>query len=78
MSSAPLRLTLLLGVLIALTPLGTDLYLPALPAIGQALQAPVDRTQHTVTTFFLGLAIGQLAGDRCPTATVASPSCLPD
>jgi DHA1 family bicyclomycin/chloramphenicol resistance-like MFS transporter len=60
MPSAPIRLTLLLGVLIALTPLGTDLYLPALPAIGRALQAPVEQTQHTVTTFFLGLAIGQL------------------
>jgi DHA1 family bicyclomycin/chloramphenicol resistance-like MFS transporter len=60
MPGAPLRLTLLLGVLIALTALGTDLYLPALPAIGQALQAPVERTQHTVTTYFLGMAIGQL------------------
>jgi DHA1 family bicyclomycin/chloramphenicol resistance-like MFS transporter len=60
MPGAPLRLTLLLGVLIALTPLGTDLYLPALPAIGQALEAPVERTQHTVTTYFLGMAIGQL------------------
>jgi DHA1 family bicyclomycin/chloramphenicol resistance-like MFS transporter len=60
MRSAPFRLTLLLGALIALTPLGTDLYVPALPAIAQTLQASVERTQHTVTTFFLGLAVGQL------------------
>lgn len=61
MHAAPFRLTLLLGVLIALTPLGTDLYLPALPVIAQALRATVDATQLTVTTFFLGLAFGQLA-----------------
>lgn len=61
MHAAPFRLTLLLGVLIALTPLGTDLYLPALPVIAHALRATVDATQFTVTTFFLGLALGQLA-----------------
>jgi len=51
----------LLGVLIALTPLGTDIYLPALPAVAAAFGAPVASTQLTLTTFFLGLAIGQLA-----------------
>jgi len=60
MRGAPFRLTLLLGALIALTPLGTDLYLPALPAVARALQASVDDTQRTITSFFLGLAIGQL------------------
>jgi len=60
MHAAPLRLTLLLGVLIALTPLGTDLYLPALPVVAGALHASVDETQRTITTFFVGLAVGQL------------------
>lgn len=41
MRGARFRLTLLLGALIALTPLGTDLYVPALPAIAQVLQASV-------------------------------------
>ena len=50
----------MLGVLIALTPLGTDMYLPALPAVAAAFGAPVAATQLTLTTFFLGLAIGQL------------------
>ncbi len=59
--AAPLRLTLVLGVLIALTPLGTDLYLPALPIIAHALRATVGATQMTVTAFFLGLALGQFA-----------------
>lgn len=57
---ASFPLTLLLGVLIALTPLGTDMYLPALPAVAAAFGAPVASTQLTLTTFFLGLAIGQL------------------
>lgn len=52
---------MLLGVLIALTPLGTDIYLPALPAVADAFGAPVASTQLTLTTFFLGLAFGQLA-----------------
>jgi len=60
MHAAPLRLTVLLGVLIALTPLGTDLYLPALPVVARALEASVEATQLTVTAFFLGLALGQL------------------
>src|SRR3954470_5154983 len=52
-------LTLLLGVLIALTPLGTDSWQPILPALAAALDAPVAAAQLTVTTFFLGLALGQ-------------------
>jgi DHA1 family bicyclomycin/chloramphenicol resistance-like MFS transporter len=50
----------LLGVLFALTALGTDAWLPALPVAAQALDAPVARMQLTVTTYFLGLAAGQL------------------
>lgn len=57
---ASLSLTVLLGALVALTPLGTDAYLPAMPAVADAFGAPVASTQLTVTTFFLGLAIGQL------------------
>ena len=52
--------TVLLGVLIALTPLGTDTYLPALPIIAQSFDATVSAAQLTLTSFFSGLAIGQL------------------
>jgi len=55
-----LRLTVLLGVLMALPALGTDLFLPALPVLAQALDADVAAAQLTLTTYFLGLAIGQL------------------
>ena len=51
---------MLLGVLIALTPLGTDTWAPALAALGDALGAPVRAAQLTVTAFFGGVALGQL------------------
>lgn len=52
--------TVLLGVLFALTALGTDAWLPALPVAATSLDAPVAAMQLTVTTYFLGLAAGQL------------------
>lgn len=57
---ASLPFTVLLGVLFALTALGTDAWLPALPVAARALEAPVASMQLTVTTYFLGLAAGQL------------------
>ena len=52
--------TVLLGVLIALPALGTDLYVPALPILAQALGADAESAQLTLTTYFIGLALGQL------------------
>ena len=57
---APLALTLLLGILVGLTALGTDAWLPAVPVAAEALGAPVVEMQLTITTYFLGLAAGQL------------------
>jgi MFS transporter, DHA1 family, multidrug resistance protein len=59
-SDTSLSLTLLLGLLIALSALGTDMYVPALPAVGAAFAAPVSAAQLTLTTYFVGLAVGQL------------------
>jgi DHA1 family bicyclomycin/chloramphenicol resistance-like MFS transporter len=53
--------TLLLGVLVALTALGMDMFLPAVPVIARALGAESGDAQHTITGYLLGLAIGQLA-----------------
>jgi MFS transporter, DHA1 family, multidrug resistance protein len=50
----------LLGVLIALPALGTDLFVPALPALTQALGTEVGAAQLTMTLYFIGLAAGQL------------------
>jgi len=61
LSPGSVWLTVLLGLLVALTPLGTDSYLPALPAIVQDFGAPVSTVQFTITTFFFGIAAGQLA-----------------
>jgi DHA1 family bicyclomycin/chloramphenicol resistance-like MFS transporter len=55
-----LALTLLLGILVALSALGTDLYVPALPDTAASFGAPVSAAQLTLTTYFLGLALGQL------------------
>jgi DHA1 family bicyclomycin/chloramphenicol resistance-like MFS transporter len=57
---ASLALTLLLGVLIALPALGTDLFVPALPALAGALAVEAGAAQLTITTYFVGLAAGQL------------------
>ena len=59
-NDTPLPLTLLLGVLVALPALGTDLYVPALPEVSRSLDAPVASTQATLTMYFVGLACGQL------------------
>ena len=56
----PLRLTVLLGVLIALPALGTDLFVPALPALAEALAVEVGAAQFALTTYFAGLALGML------------------
>ena len=54
------RFILSLGVIIALGPLSIDMYLPSLPAIGQALAADAASVQMSVSAYFVGLAIGQL------------------
>ena len=59
-NDTPAALTLLLGALISLSALGTDLYVPALPDVAAAYSAPVSAAQFTLTTYFLGLAAGQL------------------
>lgn len=55
-----LPLTVLLGVLFSFSALGTDLYVPALPGVAEWFSAPVSAAQLTLTTYFLGLALGQL------------------
>ena len=54
-------LTVLLGVLIGLTALGMDMFLPSVPAIARAFDAEPGSAQLAVTTYLVGLAIGQFA-----------------
>lgn len=53
-------LALLLGALTALGPLGVDMYLPAFPAMGEALGATPAAIQRTLAVFLFGMAAGQL------------------
>lgn len=54
------RIALILGLLSAIGPFAIDMYLPALPAIGSSLGAPVGQVQWTLMAFFLSLGVGQL------------------
>src|SRR3984885_9548032 len=53
-------LTLLLSLLTALGPLTMDMYLPSLPAIGQALDASTVQVQLTISSYLIGFAAGQI------------------
>ncbi|HEY9094256.1 MAG TPA: multidrug effflux MFS transporter [Hydrogenophaga sp.] len=55
-----LRMALILGLISAIGPFAIDMYLPALPEIGQSLGAEVGQVQLTLTVFFLALGCGQL------------------
>jgi MFS transporter, DHA1 family, multidrug resistance protein len=55
-----LNMFLLLGALSLFTPLSIDMYLPALPTMSHDLHTGASEVQLTLTTFLLGLAIGQL------------------
>ncbi len=55
-----LKMALILGLISAIGPFAIDMYLPALPEIGQSLGAEVGRVQLTLTVFFLALGSGQL------------------
>ena len=53
-------LTLLLALLTALGPLSMDMYLPSLPDIGRALDAPTAQVQLTISSYLFGFAVGQI------------------
>ena len=51
---------LVLGALTMITPLATNIYVPALPAIARAFDAPAASVQVTVSATLIGIALGQL------------------
>jgi len=53
------ELIVLLGAVTAFAPVSIDMYLPALPALGDEFGASPGHVQLSVASFFLGLAIGQ-------------------
>jgi DHA1 family bicyclomycin/chloramphenicol resistance-like MFS transporter len=48
--------------LTAIAPLATDMYVPAFPQVAGELSATATQVQLTLTTFFVGMALGQLIG----------------
>ncbi|WP_229074451.1 multidrug effflux MFS transporter [Actinoplanes sp. DH11] len=46
----------------AIAPLATDMYVPAFPQVASDLSATATQVQLTLTTFFAGMALGQLIG----------------
>ena len=56
----PVWLPILLGVLSAVGPVSTDMYLPAFPAIEATYGGHAGTAQITLATWFLGLAVGQI------------------
>jgi DHA1 family bicyclomycin/chloramphenicol resistance-like MFS transporter len=48
--------------LTAIAPLATDMYVPAFPQVAGDLGATATQVQLTLTTFFVGMALGQLVG----------------
>lgn len=55
-----LRLMLFLGIMAAMAPLATDMYLPALPTVQQDLGINASLAQLTLTMTLLGMALGQI------------------
>lgn len=60
MAGSFLRAALVLGLLSAIGPFAIDMYLPALPSIGQSLGASMGAVQASLMAFFVALGIGQI------------------
>ena len=62
----PVRLTRTVLATVTLVstiaPLATDMYVPAFPQVGGDLAGTATQVQLTLTTFFVGMALGQLIG----------------
>ncbi len=56
----PLLIILILGSLSTISPFAIDMYLPAFPEIAAALHTSTARVSLSISTYFAGLAAGQL------------------
>lgn len=59
--SKTVNYVLILGGMSALGPLSIDMYLPSFPNVAQDLGIAASHIQYTLSSYFLGLAIGQLS-----------------
>lgn len=54
------RLLFILGAVVAIAPLSIDMYLPSMPSLQGHFDVDAAAVQLTLSTFFIGLAIGQV------------------
>lgn len=54
------QIILILGALATISPLSIDMYLPGFPAIANDLNTTIANVQLSLTSYFVGIAIGQL------------------
>jgi MFS transporter, DHA1 family, multidrug resistance protein len=50
----------ILGLLACVSPFAIDMYLPGFPAIARDLETSIDKVQLSLTSYFIGIAAGQL------------------
>ncbi len=58
--SSNFTLILLLGSLSTISPFSIDMYLPGFPAIAKSLDTSIAKVQLSLTSYLIGIAIGQL------------------
>ena len=49
-----------LGIMAAVSPMATDIYLASIPAAAEYFQTPITAVQLSLTTYMIGMAVGQL------------------
>ncbi|MDK4697489.1 multidrug effflux MFS transporter [Kingella negevensis] len=56
------RMAVMLAMLMSIMPFSIDTYLPSLPQIAQSLNSDIHYIEKSLSTFFFGVAIGQIIG----------------
>ncbi|URD67960.1 multidrug effflux MFS transporter [Conchiformibius steedae DSM 2580] len=56
------QMAFLLAMLVAIMPFSVDAYLPALPQMAESLHADIHHIEKSLSSFILGVAVGQLLG----------------
>ncbi|MEJ7643939.1 MAG: Bcr/CflA family multidrug efflux MFS transporter [Chryseolinea sp.] len=51
---------LILGALATISPFSIDMYLPGFPGIAKDLDTTIDKVQLSLTSYFIGIAVGQM------------------
>ncbi len=69
MKVSEIGLFIFLGLMTAVAPLATDMYLPALPELAEFFGISPSLAQLTLTMTMAGMALGQLFGGPFPTVS---------